>query len=380
MASGRYGKSATMKYAILLIPRNTPYWEIKEAHALAETAGYSIVDTLRYRRLSRSKILSDAKLEELVQLVNKYIEYSPTIILFDDMKPREYFKIVKKTRREVIDRTLLLLEIFALHAGSKEAKLQIELAKLHHQLPLVREAIRLAKLRELPGFLGPGTYAIDAYYKHIVSRISRIKNQLENLRRRRAIERSKRSSKGIPHVSIVGYASAGKTSLFNKLTGFSKPVGEEYFTTISPKVGSTVSDGLKIAFIDTVGFITRVPPEIIEAFHSTLEEVAYSDIIIYVVDLSEPEDVMLEKLGEGISTLRRIGVVGKPLIVAANKIDLVGEETEINRLSRIVESVVSSTYPAFKSLVPISATKGDGIGELLWTTTKLLKSMVKYTF
>ena len=368
-----------MKYAIMLIPRSKPRWEVREAYALAETAGYSIVETLRYRRLTRSKVLSSAKLDELAKLASRYSKYSPTIILFDDMKPREYFRIVKKTRREVIDRTLLLLEIFALHAGSKEAKLQIELARLHHQLPIVREAIRQAKLRELPGFLGPGTYAIDAYYRHMVSRISRIKKQLEALRRRRAIERSKRSSRGIPHVSIVGYASAGKTSLFNKLTGFSKPVGGEYFTTISPKVGSAVSNGLKIAFIDTVGFITRIPPEIIEAFHSTLEEVAYSDIIIYVLDLSEPEDVMLEKLNEGISTLRRIGVIGKPLVIAANKIDLVRDQSEVKRLSTVIESVASELYPAFKAIVPISATEGSGVGELLWITTKLLKSTVKYT-
>ncbi len=370
---------AAEKRALLLLPRGLESWELREAYALVDSAGYRVVDTVWYRRLSRSRLLSRAKLEEVARKAEQLRgDEDARIIVFDELRPREYFRIVREARVEAIDRTLLILEIFALHAGSKEAKYQIELARLKHRLPLVREAVRLAKMRELPGFLGPGGYAVDKYYKYMVSRIARIRRELERLRERRSAERAKRRSAGLPHVAIVGYASAGKTTLFNALTGAGKPVGSEYFTTISPKVKASLVGGRRVAFVDTVGFISRIPPEIIEAFHSTLEEAVRADLLLYVLDVSEPEHVVAEKLSEGLETLRRIGVVGVPMILVANKVDLV-DESERARLLGLVEAMTESVYPSLVGAVAVSAARGWGVGELRCRIATLLNGMAGST-
>jgi len=338
-----------------------------------ESAGYSVVGEVWYRRVSGSRLLSRAKLEEVAEKAEPLRgDENARIIVYDELRPREYFRIVKRAGVDAIDRTLLILEIFALHAGSREAQYQIELARLRHQLPLVREAIRLAKMGELPGFLGPGGYAVDKYYRYMVSRMARIRRELQRLAERRARERSKRRSAGLPHVAIVGYASAGKTSIFNRLTGLSKPIGPEYFTTVSPKVRAASLGGVKAALVDTVGFIARVPPEIIEAFHATLEEVAQADVVLHVVDLSEPDHVIAEKLEEGLATLRRIGVVDKPMVIAANKIDLVAAD-ERDRLLGLLGAMASASYPALAAVVPVSAATGEGLGELACRLAILLR-------
>ena len=365
--------------ALLLLPRGLEGWELREAMALVESANYRVVGTIWYRRVTRSRLLSRAKLEEVAKRAEELRgDEDARIIVYDELRPREYFRIVKAARVETIDRTLLILEIFAQHAGSREAKYQIELARLKHRLPLVREAVRLAKMRELPGFLGPGGYAVDKYYRYMVSRIARIRRELERLRQRRETERAKRRSAGLPHVAIVGYASAGKTSLFNLLTGLDKPTGEEYFTTISPKVRAASIGGQRVAFVDTVGFISRIPPEIIEAFHSTLEEAATADVILYVLDASEPEDAIAEKLSEGLDTLRRLGVVGIPMLVALNKVDLVGP-SDVVRLRDLVGAMVESVYPALRAVIPVSARQGTGLDELRCSIATLLSGTVGST-
>ncbi len=369
--------------AILLVPRSLEDWEFREAQALLETAGYSIEAVIRYRRVSRSKLLSKAKLEEVREIASKIKNsgvLDTKIVVYDDIKPHDYMILVETTQSEVVDRTMLILEIFALHAGSKEAKLQIELARLKHQLPLIREAIRRAKMKELPGFLGPGGYAIDAYYRYTVSRIARIRKELEALRRRRMHERIKRRSAGLPHIAIVGYASAGKTSLFNALTGENKPVSPKYFTTVTPKVKAVELDhGIRAAFIDTVGFITNVPPELIEAFHATLEEIAHADIVLFVIDPLDPDTVIFRKLEEGIAILRRVGVVGKPIIPIINKADLLSVN-ELERKAKLVTTILTELYPVSMDALVMSAVEGTGLRELVWRVTILLKNTVKSMF
>lgn len=355
-------------------------WEVREAFALAETAGYTVLDTVWYRRQTRSRLLSKAKLEEVREKAEKLRGPGEArVIVFDEVRPREYFRIYRATGLDVVDRTLLILEIFALHAGSKEAQYQIEMARLKHQLPLVREAVRLSKMGELPGFLGPGGYAIDKYYRYMVSRIARIRRELERLAARRGRERAKRRGRGIPHVAIVGYASAGKTSIFNRLTGLSRPVGSEYFTTISPKVRAvSLGNGASVALVDTVGFISRIPPEIIEAFHSTLEEAVEADALLYVIDVSEPDHVLAEKLSEGMDTLRRIGVADQPLVIAANKIDLL-PPGELERRLGLIEAMAASVYPSLRGVLGVSARTGAGVAELSGLIARLLRGMGRYT-
>ncbi len=361
-----------------MLPRGLERWEEREAYALLESAGYRLASVVRYRRYSRSRLLSQAKLEEVVKAAEELDPDTARIIVYDEVKPRDYMVLYEKTGLEVLDRTLLILEIFEKHAGSLEAKLQIELARLRHRLPLVRELVRRSKLRELPGFLGPGGYAIDAYYRYMVSRIARIRRQLEELRERRMRERGKRKRLGIPHVALVGYASAGKTTLFNRLTGESKPTDPRYFTTLHPKVKAVTFDGVRIAFVDTVGFIARVPPEIVEAFHATLEEMVFADAIVFLVDGSEEDTVLMRKIEEGVAIMKRVGAVGKPVVVALNKIDLLDPEDAERRLKLAWESFRAS-YGSVVEAVKLSAVRGYGVRELLWRLRTLLAATVKST-
>lgn len=277
--------------------------------------------------------------------------------------------MMKEARVRVVDRVTLILEIFALHAGSREAKLQIEAARIRHELPLIREMIRRSKMRELPGFLGPGGYAIDSYYRHLTRRLAKIRRELEEQRRIRRQRTSKRSRQGIYHVSIVGYASAGKTSIFNRLTGESRRTGEEYFTTLYPKHKAVSIGGVRVALADTVGFIRDVPPEVIEAFYSTLEDIAESDAIVFVIDSSEDSKTVREKFTAGLDILARIGANGIPLIVALNKVDKTVDVDSI--VSIIMEE--SNRYPwPVSGIVPVSALTGYGLDKLVGLVAEVL--------
>ncbi len=350
-------RSSLVERAYLVIPRVLED-HLDEAMVLARVAGYEVIRVWRSRYTWR---LSRGLLEEIVKGIS--VDKPSTVIFYGDLKPSTVFQLVRKSKVKVVDRVTLILEIFAKHAGSREALLQIEMAKIKHELPLVREWIRRSKLGELPGFLGPGGYAIDSYYKHLTGRLSRIRRELEELRRTRRIRLESRRKLGMVHVAIIGYASAGKTTLFNALTGESKAVGEEYFTTLQPKHTAITVNGTRIVFIDTVGFIRDVPPEIIEAFHAVLEEIKYSDAIIFVVDVSEDDSVVEEKVEAGFRILSRIEALGIPIIIAANKVDLVdGAILELKL--KFIENIVSRIIENPK-IVPISATKHWGLDKLL---------------
>jgi GTP-binding protein HflX len=349
-----------VKKAYLIIPREI-IDQLDEALALCETAGYRVERVIKTRYRNR---VGKGLIEEISNTIEDDVD---TIIFYGTPSPSTVFQLMKKTGKRVIDRVQLILEIFAEHAGSREAKLQIEAAKVKHEIPLVREWIRRSKLGEMPGFLGPGTYAIDAYYRHLTSKLARIRRELERLRRLRDLRRRSREKLGYIHVSIVGYASAGKTSIFNLLTGEKKPVGREYFTTLHPKHKHVARRDAGIILVDTVGFIRDIPPEIIEAFYSTLEEITYSDIIVFVVDVSDPSNVMKEKILSGYEIMARIGAIGKPVIIAANKIDLV-DGTRIPQIMSMLEELTAGRAEA---IIPVSAKTGYGIEKLLNEILKL---------
>ncbi|ADI32637.1 GTPase HflX [Staphylothermus hellenicus] len=286
---------------------------------------------------------------------------SQKIILMDRVKPSQIINLMRETRKEIIDRILLILEIFAQHAGSKEAKLQIELARLKHQLPLIKETIRYAKLGELHGFLGAGRYGYEKYYRMMREREARVRRELEKLRSIRSRRREHRRQMGYPHISIIGYTCAGKTTLFNRLTHNLKPIGPEPFTTLSPKSSALVIDGLKMILTDTVGFIRDLPHEIIEAFYATLEEIIDSNIIIHVIDASKSIEAIIKEIVETRRIFERIGVHGIPIIIALNKIDLLNSDEEIKDKMRLVEKYVGEN----SIIVPISAINGKNTKYLL---------------
>lgn len=352
--------------AYLVIPRSLED-HLEEAMILARVAGYDIVRVWRSRytwRLGRGLIKEIARSAEE--------EKPSTIIFYGDPRPSTVFQLVKESRVRVVDRVTLILEIFAKHAGSREALLQIEMARIKHELPLIREWVRRSKLGELPGFLGPGGYAIDKYYTHLTSRLARIRRELEELRRSRRMRINARRDLGMLHVAIVGYASAGKTSLFNVLTGENQRVGEEYFTTLQPKHKAINVNGVKVVFIDTVGFIRDVPPEIVEAFHAVLEEIKISDAILFVVDISEDDRILKEKVEAGFKTLAKIEALGLPIIMVANKIDLVGEEV-VERRVNLIKAMAMKISPEPR-VVKVSALKRIGLEELMSTLAEVLSA------
>lgn len=340
-----------MKVVVVLPRKYMDY--LDEELALVKTVYSEIVDYIVVKNTNPKTYLSSDKLEKLREL-----DFEKLVVL-DKLKPSQFVNIAREIRRDVVDRILLILEIFANHAGSREALLQIELARLKHMLPLVKEAIRYAKLGEMHGFLGAGRYGYEKYYTMLKKREARIRREIERLRETRSIRRKSRIEAGLPHVAIVGYTCAGKTSLFNLLTGLSKPVGPEPFTTITPKSYRVVYRDLSFILTDTVGFIRDIPPEIIESFYATLEEVSDADLIINIVDASKRiNDIVLE-IETGREIMRKIGVHNKPIIYVLNKIDLVPS------IDKVVEAVVEKTQIDREAVITISCSKKINIEKLL---------------
>ncbi len=358
-----------MRRALLVIAKEYLEHE-SEALAIAESAGYEVVKVIR--RSKEGRRLSEFMARRLAREAES--SGADVIIYYGNLEPSSIYRLEKESRRRVLDRVMVILEIFALHAGSREAKLQIEMARLRHELPLVREYIRRAKMGEQVDFLGPGRYAFEAYERHITSRIARIRRELDELRRSVALQDAIRKESGMALVGIVGYASAGKTSLFNALTGESQKVGPEYFTTLHTKHKAVNYDGLKVMWVDTVGFVMDVPPEIIESFYSTLQEAALSDALVFVVDSSEPPDFVRAKLLSGIELLGKLNALGKPVVFALNKIDLVHPEAVemVSGLVRSLAPLMSDSSP----IVPVSAKYGTNLEELVSEVLRVVRPRV----
>ena len=294
------------------------------------------------------------------------------VYVYDVLSPRHVSYLMRELKVGVEDRVMLILDVLAEHAGSKEAKIQIEMAKLRHQLPLIRDWIRRAKLGELPGFLGPGGYAVDAYYAHVRRRIARLRRELERIRRVKDAERSRREEKGFKHVAIAGYTNAGKTTLFNRLAGERRATGPELLTTTTTKAKMVPVGNSRVVFIDTVGFIRDIPPEIVEAFYATLKEISAASAVILMLDSSDSAEVFSMKLRESLKILTRIGYVGKPLVVALNKVDLV-QGDYVSKLEEIVDRELRGGLWSYR-VVPISALKGVNIDLLKKVLEEVLES------
>lgn len=225
----------------------------------------------------------------------------------------------------MIDRFKLILEIFTKNAQTKEAKLQIQLATLQYERTHAKQRVKLAKIAEQPGFMGLGTYEVDVYHEAINRQINTIRSKLKKIRDKRLLHRSRRAELGFLSISLAGYTSAGKSSLFNSLTDETTQVDESLFTTLSTTTRLLEFSRRKFLLTDTVGFIDRLPLRLIEAFHSTLEETIYSDLIILVLDISEVLDIIKRKFSVCMNTIDRIGASSIPIITVLNKIDSISK-------------------------------------------------------
>ncbi len=333
----------------------------EEFKALAEAAGYEVVAYVRQRRVHPDPRynIGRGKVQEIKKLVE---ELKPDkVIVYNELKPVQTYNLIKELGVEVIDRVELVLEIFAQRAGSREAKLQIELARLKHELPMIKERIRLSKLKELPGFLGGGAYALDTYYKHMLRRLHKIEREIKEIKKRKSLIRSGRKRRSpYPVIAIAGYTCAGKTTLFNALANEKKLVDDKPFATLDTCTRLVKLGPVKAYVVDTIGFIRNLPPILIDAFHTTLEDITLSDLVLLVVDASKPVNRVVEELETSLEILADIDAVSKPIVVALNKIDLLTPD-EVKKRVEVVETGFSGEV---REVVPISAAKRIGFSEL----------------
>jgi GTP-binding protein HflX len=311
------------------------------------------------------------KVEELAALVK---EKGAEKILFDNpLKPVQSYNLAKATKIEAIDRFQLILEIFTKRATTTEAKLQIQLATMKYELAHAKEKVRLVRKGEQPGFMGLGAYEADVYSDAIKLQIQSIQKKLVKIREKRLLHRERRQELGFCSISLAGYTSAGKTSLFNALTAEISRVGSKtLFTTLSTTTRLVVFSGREFLLTDTVGFIDRLPLTLIEAFHSTLEETIYSDVILLVLDFSEPLETIDKKNKICLETINRIDASGIPLITALNKIDLLSEAETKEKLDVLGETL--------RNPVLISALKRTNLEMLELETLKKLEQLAKAVF
>lgn len=275
------------------------------------------------------------KVEELAKLVK---ETEAEKVIFDNpLKPVQSYNLAKATRVEAIDRFQLILEIFTKRATTTEAQMQIQLARLQYDLTQAKERVRLAKKGEQPGFGGLGAYDVDVYYESVKREVHAIRRKLKKIRGKRVLHRERRAELGFSSISLAGYTKAGKSSLFNALTDAEVPVDTALFTTLSTTTRLVEISRKKFLLTDTVGFIDRLPLTLIEAFHSTLEETIYSDLILLLVDVSEPMLLLEKKLTICLETIERIGASGVPIITVMNKMDLLAERETRLKLEYLQE-------------------------------------------
>jgi GTP-binding protein HflX len=312
------------------------------------------------------------KAEELAEMVKKLS--AEKVIFENELKPRQAYNLANITDVEIIDRFQLILEIFTKRASTKEAQLQIKLAGLHRQLPRAKESVRLARMGERPGFMGLGQYEVDVYFDDIRRQIASNKNKLIEVRDHRRLHRNRRAAVGFPVISLAGYTDAGKTTLFNALTGESKLVEPTLFTTLTTTTRAITLEGGRALLTDTVGFIDRLPVALVEAFHSTLEETILADLIILMVDLHESIEEIRRKLTCSQDTIKEIGAGGVPTITALNKIDLLEEQEIVSRLTAIHDLTVNPILISARQGVNIDTLKqrlGRGLDTIYIMTLNL---------
>ena len=302
---------------------------LEELTGLARAAGAEVVLAVAQTRGTPdpATLIGSGKAESLAEAAR---EANATVIIFDhDLTPAQARNLEKLCGRRVIDRTELILDIFALRARTREGQLQVELAQLQYLLPrLAGSSDALSRLGGGIGTRGPGETKLETDRRRIRHRIAGLKAEIAIVRRRRGYLRDRRKRTNLPTVALVGYTNAGKTTLFNLLTGATATASHALFVTLDPLLRRVkLGDARQILVSDTVGFIDRLPHQLVAAFHATLEEVAAADLLIHVIDASAPDRTRRSDAVRAV--LAEVGAERIPTVDVFNKIDLLGEgETE----------------------------------------------------
>lgn len=351
---------------------------MEELAQLAGTAGAEVVGRLVQRLPvpSSSHYIGKGKLEELLALKGS-VEYD--LVIFDDeLSPLQQRNLEAALEVKVIDRTALILDIFAKRARTREGRLQVELAQ--HQYLFPRLAGQWQHLERLGGGIGtrgPGESQLETDRRLIRQKIHRLEIQLEEVRKQRNLYRQNRRRSGVAVVALVGYTNAGKSTLLNTLCKSDAFAKDEPFSTLDPTTRRlTLPDNSVALLTDTVGFIRKLPPQIISAFRATLEELTEASLLIHVVDLASSDAPEQCETVEGI--LRDLGLTDKPRITALNKIDLLGDDREWNE-ENAINYLSGQCY--IGTTVLVSATKGWGLNKLLEAiNSSLVKAGVAKSF
>jgi GTP-binding protein HflX len=333
---------------------------MQELSTLAKSSGVHVVGQLiqKMNKPSPTLYLGKGKLEELI---NKKNELGYTVAIFnDELSPRQQKNLEDIVEVKIIDRTSLILDIFAKRAHTSEGKLQVELAQYKYILPrLAGQWSHLERMGGGIGTRGPGETQIETDRRIIRSKIRRLETHIEAIRKHRYLYQQKRVESYIPVVALVGYTNAGKSTLLNVLSKSDVFVADKLFSTLDPVTRRMIlPDKSRILITDTVGFIHRLPPTIVAAFRATLEELQYAELLLHVVDITHVDAAEQFRTVESI--LDDLGISQKPRINVINKIDLL-----INNSEGLENVVNQLELDRSSSVVLVSAVKGWGLDELL---------------
>ncbi|MEE0513437.1 MAG: GTPase HflX [Lachnospiraceae bacterium] len=324
---------------------------VAELAELVETAGAVVVGTLIQKRenIHPGTYVGTGKVFELEELIEE--TGATGIVCDDELSPAQLKNLEEALKTKVMDRTLIILDIFAARASTSEGKIQVELAQLKYRLSRLSGLGRsLSRLGGGIGTRGPGEKKLEMDRRLINSRVAQLNRELKEVQRHREVNRQQRKRSGIPVVAVVGYTNAGKSTLLNHLTNAEVLEEDKLFATLDPTTRILeLTNNQKVLMTDTVGFIRKLPHHLIDAFRSTLEEAKYADIILHVVDASNPQ--MDKQMYIVYDTLRNLEVEGKKIITAFNKTDRIGQPEPLHdfRAERTVH---------------ISAKYGDGLEDL----------------
>ncbi len=343
---------------------------LDELERLAETAGLETIDkaAIHLRQITASTLIGKGKLQELCALAE---EYNADVIIFDDeIHPNQQRNLEKLFKKPVIDRTELIIEVFAQRAQTREARLQIEFAKIQYQMPRLKRL--WTHLSRQSGSGGGGGYLRGAGEKQIEldrrmlrSRSARLQQEIKEVSAHRKTQRSARERRNIPTFAIVGYTNAGKSTLMKALTQADVLVEDKLFATLDTTTRKySLPNNQEILLIDTVGFIRKIPHTLIAAFKSTLEEAIHTDVLLHLIDASNP--LALEQAEATIAVLKELGATTQPIVTLLNKIDQTTDQQLLIKLR--------ATYP---HTVPISALEQKGFPQLIQAMTKAIASLRK---
>jgi GTP-binding protein HflX len=341
----------------LLIAAGPEEHDLSELGELLRTAGVAVAGSMTQKRATPDpdRYFGKGKLAELKRAI---AEADANVVAVDDeLAPRQERNLEEALGTPVIDRTAVILDIFADHAGSAEGKLQVELAQLEYNMARMRGLwTHLERLGGATGggiaTRGPGETQIETDRRLARSRIAALRRRLDRTRGVRQTMRNERERAGLPTVALAGYTNAGKSTLLNAITGAEVGVRDRLFHTLDPTTRSFEISGRSYLLTDTVGFIRKLPHQLVEAFGATLEEALGADLIVHVADASAPEDELLEMLEAVQDVLEEIGAAEIPMVMALNKVDLLEDERRRELTFR------------FPGAIQVSAATGEGLQEL----------------